>query len=295
MDIVKPSKSIWKHNPRLGLGTKQPDGTVVYSSPDMGRLLEPHIFARFKRIRFELDLPLEEQWDSESDEHDFITFYGIRIYDNFTFDPENLQAFKTFLRQTNILLDFATIMARSPKLTELSINLLVQPMPDHDVIDSDDEEAEEEFTKASDLKATEMFLECGVMDLLRVLSNVSKSTLSVERAVEQGFVPAKDELPAYSRKMIRQLERDIANPDFLTTEEGMEILRQRRKRFRAIKRALKAGRRLKWEEKMAERHAAEVAYRERARRETEERDTVIKGLLVVIIILQIIWDFSRSG
>lgn len=50
--IVKPSKKVWRHAPFPGPRSTNVNGQPVYEGPLLDGSLEPHVFARFERIRY---------------------------------------------------------------------------------------------------------------------------------------------------------------------------------------------------------------------------------------------------
>ncbi|MCJ1248977.1 hypothetical protein MMC30_006198 [Trapelia coarctata] len=48
--------NVWRHNPLLGVGHRDSNGAHVYDTPAMDGLMEPHIFAKFKNVDFEVEI-----------------------------------------------------------------------------------------------------------------------------------------------------------------------------------------------------------------------------------------------
>lgn len=50
-----PYDKVWRHNPLLGVGHRNQDGIHIYDSTKMDGLMEPHVFARFQNVDFEVN------------------------------------------------------------------------------------------------------------------------------------------------------------------------------------------------------------------------------------------------
>lgn len=49
-----PIERIWRHDPHHGTGYTRADGSYFYHTPEMDGSLEPHVFARFKKIEWDI-------------------------------------------------------------------------------------------------------------------------------------------------------------------------------------------------------------------------------------------------
>ena len=58
--LAKSTGGIWRHDPAMGIGFKDISGHICYESECMDGDMEPHIFARFKKIVFNADFPIDE-------------------------------------------------------------------------------------------------------------------------------------------------------------------------------------------------------------------------------------------
>lgn len=164
----------WKHNPLEGIGKKDKNGVVVYKTRPLSGDIEPHIFAKFQKISFDAYFdddqtqPLEMWIDDDT--------HVIR--------EEDAMAFKKIFSGSDLIKDLVKILSNSPRITSLEITVEVEVLANSNLImadlmeesDDEDTEAEDKTEKIMDVaneKATELFLESGIMDPLKTLSNVS--------------------------------------------------------------------------------------------------------------------------
>ncbi|CZS91269.1 hypothetical protein WAI453_003660 [Rhynchosporium graminicola] len=207
LDFGAAHQAVWRHNPLKGFG-RNVNGMVVYDSPEIeGGLLEPHVFARFKRILFDANFDFEHTQNVElwiDDETNVIR-------------TEDAEKFKALMKKSSIMKDFVTVIGHS-QLSSLEISLEVEVMANsnmmmQEMLDESDDEADEVEDKIDKLmevaneKCTEMFLDSGVCDPLATLDNVQSFDLTFgleHREEGQKYKP----LPRHV-KMIAQMKKHI--------------------------------------------------------------------------------------
>ncbi len=54
------TQNVWRHHPKHPIYREAPDGQMLYSSPELGGKLDPHVFARFQNITFEAEFKLKK-------------------------------------------------------------------------------------------------------------------------------------------------------------------------------------------------------------------------------------------
>lgn len=139
--------------------------------------MEPHVFARFKRIELRLD------FDFENDEVPPAPQLGIGSQHNI--DVDDCLQFSLFIRRTKVFRDFATVISNSSGLSVLRIALKINGSPNFDMDFDDDSndalESEAVYFEFADKRAKELFLQSGVMDPLRCLCNVQTAIIEFDR------------------------------------------------------------------------------------------------------------------
>lgn len=87
-----PEKTVWRHNPLDGIGYRKKDGSHIYNTPPMDRLMEPLIFARTQRVTCHADFEF-----TAAESH-------LYIDDDFNIDSDDTARFIAFLRRPGTLL-----------------------------------------------------------------------------------------------------------------------------------------------------------------------------------------------
>jgi len=199
-DITTPSEYVWRHNPLKGIGVPRPHGTRSYEAPELDGKMEPHIFARFKQVNFELDFAFGLGDGCPS----------LFVDADLNIDPKDRVSFKKHLRRTKILRDFTRVMSNAPKLTHLKIMLEIKAMPAQNPdLHVDDDNLPELYFRPVDPKAVEMFIEFSILNPLRTLTNVEYAYILVINPWEQGLLKLK---PMHEL-MLRDLELEIKSKD----------------------------------------------------------------------------------
>lgn len=169
-----PNEMAWKHNPLDGISKMDKNGVVVYDTASLSGDIEPHIFAKFQRISFDAyfdddHTQLMEMWIDD---------------DTRIFRADDAAELKKTLQSSNLIKDLVKILSNSPRITSLEVSLEVEVMANSNLImadlmyETDDEDDEvggktEKIMDIANEKATELFLDSGIMDPLKTLSNVS--------------------------------------------------------------------------------------------------------------------------
>jgi hypothetical protein len=120
----KDDLSVWRHNSLDGVGSRDHNGSVVYETPAMDGLMDPHVFTRFKYI--ELELTLDFSWDANGEPTQRPM---MSIDSDLNILTTHLYLFANFFRPTRIVRDFATIISNSPALSRLWIKVEVDVAP----------------------------------------------------------------------------------------------------------------------------------------------------------------------
>jgi hypothetical protein len=197
-DIAKPTTDIWRHNPLYGIGSPGPHGGRVYSTPELDGKMEPHVFSRFTHVSLDLYFDF---WPG-----DFPRYQPMWIDSELNIKPEHRVKFSKFLRRTRIIRDFITLISNSPRIGELYITLSIRAMPGYNEdLHNADGDLPEFYFMAVDTRAVEIFLECGVMDPLRDLTNIDVALLDVIRPWDG----EDQELQPKYQRLLDELEFDI--------------------------------------------------------------------------------------
>ena len=215
---VKRSKNVWRHAPSNKLPVTSTSGQTVYTTNSLDGALEPHVFARFERISLvgDLDFNLDEDAPtfyinddlsaSAEDEAEFLSYLTAtkdttewckNPFPPDRFDHGRHSKFQAvaFSHVNVIQSSIADVIRRvvdllscSPIIRHLEFVLSVKVMcsnPDESIDSSDEEDSDTEAEGlekdvAADERATELFLESGILDPLRSLSNVMRFSLKIE-------------------------------------------------------------------------------------------------------------------
>lgn len=171
-DLGSPSKKIWKHNPLEYHGETNSKGNPKYNMSILDGRMEPHVFARFERIEIYIDLDL-----SGGD----LMVAQVEIDENFNIDADDIKNYTSIIRRTNLFKDLAIVLARSPVLKSLQLDLSVEvdvayPMniPESEDEDEDDEldTLEDQYMLKVNNLATDILIESGLLDPFKLLSNI---------------------------------------------------------------------------------------------------------------------------
>jgi hypothetical protein len=175
-----PSNIIWRYDPRKGVGFKNRKGDTIYKSPKLEGILDPHVFARFRKIKFDCYLD-QDQLAAES---------SIWIDDTtLTLNQSHVAEYQKAIERLPIYKGLVKILSHSQHIADLSVSLEadVRAMStaieraEMDEPDTDDEEEEEwqeleerasKSQEAANEKAAEALMDSNMFDPLLKLSNV---------------------------------------------------------------------------------------------------------------------------
>ena len=247
--IVERTENLWRHSPSNKLHSAKPNGQTMYTTPSLDGVLDPYVFARFGKISYDglFDFSMADDAPSlhinddlracAQDEHKFVSYLTAtknitRWYEN----PlpagradnglrETLQdvADITFSRAVvtqpsvaDVIQKFVTLISKSPIIRHLELTLQVEVRCsngtrsiDHDSIDSEEEAKLDEKWYVADERATELFLEAGVLNSLRSLSNVMSFSLTIETFGRTGeFMKPKKKYLNIIRDLKSAIERN---------------------------------------------------------------------------------------
>ena len=162
--FVKRSDYVWRHLPSDGFGRKNATGQTIYDKSERGGAMEPHVFKRFQRVRYEADFEFRETCCARQL---FITHLK--------------SATDCHLAPFQIVQEFVKLISNSPRIEHLEVALGVELEPD---FGSGDGSFEGESWAHEDLKhevkndvlnrrAYELLLESFVFEPLKNLVNVN--------------------------------------------------------------------------------------------------------------------------
>ena len=239
---VKPSKKLWRHAPSSRIHSTKLNGQTVYTTPSLDGVLEPHVFAQFRKISY---LGVFEFFDNGApslhinndlraraeDEAKFVSYLtAAKSTTRWCEDPLPAGRHDNGRRQTlqdvaditisrvvvtqpsmaDVIQKFVDLLSNSPVIRhlEFSLNVVVKCSSSSESMSTDSDQDAECFDKeiVADERATELFLEAGILDPLRNLSNVMDFSLTIEtdgRASE--FMEPKEK----HLKMIQDLKNVI--------------------------------------------------------------------------------------
>ena len=121
------------------------------------------------------------------------------------------------MKRTRTVENFVSLLATLPRLRQLSLTLVIEVRPHMDFsLDSDDEDEEtnrldlEKMSVANE-RATELFIECGMLDPLRKLSNVENFDFEVQsesRNDDLDFMVLKPKHARMAQDLKESIERN---------------------------------------------------------------------------------------
>jgi hypothetical protein len=172
----------------------------------MNGRMDPHVFARFEAVSVDVDF-------------DFTLFINprgvrsIRIDLNNIVNADDCEHFERVLRRTTVFRDLNIILSHSPTIKHLLVAVKVAVRADWAGVNdpqlrSDPEVYQQQWesaVKVVDRKALGIFLDSGIIEPLRSLSNVENFRASILL----GWRPEEGELEQKSRELVEGLRRDI--------------------------------------------------------------------------------------
>ncbi|KAF8852472.1 hypothetical protein BDZ45DRAFT_749567 [Acephala macrosclerotiorum] len=224
-DIAKRSQKVWRHNPLHGIGKEGPKCSRIYSTCPMDDLMDPHVFARFKKIGLQLRFDFTDRFIKGK------AVPNLSIDSSFNVDSDETRVrFYQFISQTRILRDLTTALSNSSEISLLNIILALAVSPDFESTynledDSYNEEAlarDMVYFNTADTRAAEIVLDRSFMDPLTELINVESSEHFMPRSLYHdqfgGWQQMKDE---YEEVML-DLQVDISLR--LSLKNGGDVL-----------------------------------------------------------------------
>ncbi|KAE9376240.1 hypothetical protein N431DRAFT_529058 [Stipitochalara longipes BDJ] len=133
--------------------------------------MDPHVFARFRKMYFDAN------FDSEHTQYHQLWIDD----DTHVVKSEDAEWYMETLRQSTVMPDFVELISKSSYIMSLEVVLEVEMMVNSNLMmeemsnDDDDEETEEKLDRLMDVadeRATGLFLDSGICECLRQLSNV---------------------------------------------------------------------------------------------------------------------------
>ena len=177
---VKGSRHVWRHHhhPSDDLERKNANGIQNFGKPGSGGRMEPHVFTRFQRIRYEADF-------NYCDGHASPEIYMYVHKDHHISDVDETHAITYFKDATAcrppaalIIQEFVDLLLDSPLINLLEVALSVEIEANYIPIHHIGDDGTFSLTKYSELqevvnkRAYELFLESGALEPLKKLTNV---------------------------------------------------------------------------------------------------------------------------
>lgn len=167
-DIIvgRNSQTIWRHDPCHGRGAVDKNGRYVYTTPELGGRLEPHVFARLRRIQYDVLL-------------EFPDAPIVSLQEDFSIEPQFQRYYIRFIREANVthIQRFVKSIFHSPIIYHLNINFGIHSVQFRGSQRLVFGKELEELEMAVNRQARDMFVHCGVLGPLRALHNVRSFNL----------------------------------------------------------------------------------------------------------------------
>ncbi|ESZ92846.1 hypothetical protein SBOR_6754 [Sclerotinia borealis F-4128] len=208
-------KNPWRRNPLTDTAKRLAGGTIEYTQGDVGGWMEPHVFAKFKKIHFDCAL--------EDDHTENILFF--LDIDTWKLDYEDARDFRSYLRTLTFIKDFVKLISKSKVINKLTINILleirVDTKLDSESVDSDDPDALMELDEKQNnadieahFRALDIFMDANMFKSFKYLKNVRN--LDFRNGFDEYF-PTKKYMPTEAQLMMifnckRMVERNFREP-----------------------------------------------------------------------------------
>jgi hypothetical protein len=172
----------------------------TYIPRRQGGIMYPHIFSQFRNVVLNLFMtfPSARLVPSYSEE-----FKGFSFNGHGEIPHSELETYAAHISSTMLIRDFVTLLKHSSLISTLWITLDI--FVSNLGLRSRDDDRERSLQKAANMKAAEIWLECGVLDPLRELTNVECAILNVRYPTEGSYATLR---PKYAA-IAEQLEDDI--------------------------------------------------------------------------------------
>ena len=176
--FVKGPEDVWRHLPSDGFGRKNATGQTIYDKSEMDGAMEPHVFKRFQRVRYEAAFDFRE---TECTPLIFIDRdFQISNKEEAKLITHLKSATACHLAPFQIVQDFVNLISESPRIEHLEVALGVVPGPDFGSGDESEGESwvhedlkHEEKNEVLNKRAYELLLEHGVFEPFKNLVNVN--------------------------------------------------------------------------------------------------------------------------
>ena len=151
---------------------RDPDYTEgIFQTLGLASLFDCAAFSRVERIFFHADYNFSLIKDSPS----------LYIDSNFQTYPNNEAEFISFIKRTRTVENLVSLLATLPRLNQLRFTLDIKVKPQIDLsIDAREQELYFYMMGIVNERATELFIEYGILDPLRKLSNVQNFDFEVQ-------------------------------------------------------------------------------------------------------------------
>lgn len=162
-----PIERTWRHDPFHGAGYTRANGSHFYYTPEMDGSMEPHVFARFKKIELHIGVL-------------FLGSPALSSAEIFKFELADEAQLTQMLTSTSLLKNAAKLFSNSPLLNSLSVYLDTKVSLDDDGGDGNalpDPLSREQLgilLGAGQDRAAELFINSNALEPLQNLSNVKQ-------------------------------------------------------------------------------------------------------------------------
>lgn len=106
----KPIEGIWRHDPLRRTGYTRTNGSQFYCMPEIDGSMEPHVFARFKKIGLHITVRL-------------LDGPALLMSEDFNFEPADEAHLTRMLVSTSLMGSAAEVLSDPPLLYNLSLHL----------------------------------------------------------------------------------------------------------------------------------------------------------------------------
>ncbi len=199
-DIIvgKSPQTFWRHDPFYGRGAVDKNGKYVYNSPELDGGLEPHVFARLRRIHYDalLRFPMAPI---------------VSLKEDLSMEPQFQRYYTRYICETNVphIQRFVTSIFHSPIIDHLSIDFGVDsvrflfPKGVFAPKGVFGKRMVEEMQIAANRQARDILVHCGVLAPLRALHNVRSFNLGFfKEESAEGF-------PVWLAELVRDIKLTV--------------------------------------------------------------------------------------
>ena len=174
----------WRHNPLSGTGTTNASGLTVYARPELGGDVEPHVFARFKKIAFQLDFDWEmgARQTLEDENALYEDRLNLSVNNNLIVDAEDEAKLMNFYKRSTSIDQVAKVLSNSSDILRLDVCFKFDDLAvyyddgsDSEADASPADKMENKMAKKTAVvkeRGIEVFLDGGHLAPLEKLSNV---------------------------------------------------------------------------------------------------------------------------